>query len=99
MRRTLCLARFAEDVIYLVASWIAPVADQTGAMIIYAPLPLRSERHWDIQMREMLELPELRTSRRDMLRGRIIQRLKGDLNGADAPRQVCVLKQMKCRNG
>ena len=83
VRRTLCLARFAEDVIYLVALWIAPVADQTGAMIIYAPLPLRSERHWNIQMCEMLELPELRTRRRDVLRGRIVKWLKGELNAAD----------------
>ena len=83
VRRTLCLARFAEDVIYLVASWIAPVGVQTGAMIMYAPLPLRSERRWDIQMCEMLELPELRSRRRDMLRGRIVQRLKGDLTGAE----------------
>ena len=83
VRRTLCLAGFAADVIYLVASWIAPVADRRGSRIMYTPLPLRSERHWDIQMCEMLELPELSSRRRDMLRGRIIQRLKADLKSAE----------------
>ena len=52
---------------------------------MYAPLPLQSERYLDIQMCEVLELAEFRARRRDMLRRRIIQRLKGDLNGAECP--------------
>ena len=83
VRRTLCLAGFAPDVIYLVASWIAPVAARRESRFMCIPLPLRSERHWDIQMCEMLELPELSSRRRDMLRGRIIQRLKADLESAE----------------
>ena len=83
LRRTLCLAGFAADVIYLVASWIAPVADRRGSRIMYTPLSLRSERHWGIQLCDMLELPELSSIRRDLLRGRIIQRLKADLNSAE----------------
>ena len=41
-RRTLCVAHFAEDVIYLAASWIALVADPSGSKITYALLLLRS---------------------------------------------------------
>ena len=82
VRTTLCLAQFAEDVIYVVALWIAPVADQCGSKITYAPLPLRSERLLDIEMCKIWELPELRTRLRDMLRGRILERLKEDLDGA-----------------
>ena len=37
VRRTLCLGHSTEDVIYLVASRIAPVADQTGSKITYSP--------------------------------------------------------------
>ena len=43
VRRTLCVAHFAEDVIYPVAWWIALVAYHSGSKIMYVLLPLRSE--------------------------------------------------------
>ena len=62
--------------------WIAPVADLSGSKITYVPLFLRSERQLDIEMCEIWALPELRTRLRDMLRGRILELLKEDLDGA-----------------